>query len=100
MYAGPVVGVLVVIGLAGAVALGVVLGLSDQPRAVGVVLGPLIGLVVIGLAQELSNEGLNGAGGDITARSLTTLAGIALIPLYLGGYAFGVVARRARTQRH
>ena len=84
MYAGPVVGVLVVIGLVAAVGLGLVLGRSEQPRPVGVFLGPLIGLVVIGLAQELSNEGLNGAGGDITARSLTTFAGIALIPLYLG----------------
>ena len=91
---------LVVVGLVAAVALGMRLGRSGQPRPVGVLLGPLIGIVLIGVAQLLSNEGLNGAGGDITPRSLTTLAGLALIPLYLLGYVFGVVARRARVHRH
>ena len=99
MSAWHVIGALIIAGFVGAVALGALLGFSGRNRWIGVLLGPVIGIAMIVVAQGLSNESLNGRGGDITPQSLTMFVGIAVIVLYLAGYAVGAGTRQVRAHR-
>ncbi|HEX2378610.1 MAG TPA: hypothetical protein VHI30_13685 [Gaiellales bacterium] len=88
--------VALLLGLGAAAVAAVGLGITGRYGWGGVLAGPVVGVALVAVAQELSNESLNGGGGDITPRSLTTLVGIAVIVLSLAGYAVGTAARLAR----
>jgi hypothetical protein len=88
--------VALLMGLAAAAVVAVALGITGRYGWVGVLAVPVVGAALVAVAQELSNESLNGGGGDITPRNLTTLVGIAVIVLSLAGYAVGTAVRLAR----